>query len=312
MTLDPERLAFSPAVREALAQGLPVVALESTIITHGMPHPANLETAMMAEQAVRDAGATPATIALMDGKVCVGLHGHQLERLAREAGAARKCSLRDLAAVLDARRSGGTTVAATLHIARAAGIDVFATGGIGGVHRGAGETLDISADLPALARNPLAVVCAGPKAILDLGLTLEYLETHGVPVLGYRTEELPAFWCRTSGHAVDDVVDSPGAVARVLRVHRDLGLEAALLVCNPVAEDHALSLGVVEAHIDEAVAAARREGVTGKALTPYLLSRVVEASGGESLETNQALMTANARLAAEVAVALASEAPGSD
>ncbi len=305
MTIAEELLAFSPAVREALAGGLPVVALESTIITHGMPYPDNLETAQRVEQAVRDAGATPATIAVMDGKVQVGLHGHELERLAREAGTASKCSLRDLPLVLVARQDGGTTVAATLHIAARAGIGVFATGGIGGVHRGGAVNLDISADLPALAASPLAVVCAGPKAILDLGLTLEYLETHGVPVLGYGTDELPAFWSRESGFGVDAEADSPAAVARVLEAQRALGLPGGVLVCQPVAVEHALPREAVEAHIDQALAAAEREGVGGKALTPFLLQHVLEASGGESLAANRALVEANARLGARIAAALA-------
>jgi pseudouridine-5'-phosphate glycosidase len=296
-------------VREALQNHLPVVALESTIITHGMPHPANLETAQRAEQEVRDAGATPATIALMDGRIKVGLRGRELERLAGEAGTARKCSLRDLALVLASGETGGTTVAATLHIARQVGIRVFATGGIGGVHRGAPHTLDISADLMELARAPLAVVCAGPKAILDLALTLEFLETQGVPVLGYGTGELPAFWSRDSGFPVDARADTPQAVARVLDAQRELGLGSGLLVCNPVPEAFALSRETVEAHIEAALAEARRQGIGGKELTPFLLAQVTEASGGESLAANRALMAANARLAAEVAVALEPRPP---
>lgn len=305
MIVDRSRLEFGSAVKEALAQGLPVVALESTIITHGMPHPDNLETARRAEQVVRDAGATPATIAVIDGRIKVGVQGHELERLATEAGTARKCSLHDLALVAVARQCGGTTVAATLHIAHAAGIRVFATGGIGGVHRGAERSMDVSADLPALARTPLAVVCAGPKAILDLGLTLEWLETHGVPVLGYGTDTLPAFWSRDSGFGVDAEADSPRAVARVLEAQRALGLSAAVLVCNPVPEALALPAEAVEAHIAAALAAAEREGVTGKDVTPFLLAEVTRATGGESLATNRALMEANARLAAEIACELA-------
>lgn len=300
----PDRVDLGPPVREALATGLPVVALESTLITHGMPHPVNLETAREAEQTVRDAGATPATIAVLDGRLKIGLHGHELERLAKESDAARKCSLRDLPLVVAAGKSGGTTVAATLHIAHQVGIRVFATGGIGGVHRGAAETLDVSADLQALARLPLAVVCAGPKAILDLGLTLEYLETQGVPVLGYDTEELPAFWSRESGFGVDASADSPAAVARVLEAQHGLGLAAGVLVCQPVPAAHALPRAAVERHIERALAAAKREGISGKALTPFLLDQVTDASGGDSLAANRALITANARLGAEIARAL--------
>ena len=285
-----------------------MVALESTIITHGMPFPANLETARAAEEAVRSAGAEPATIAVLAGEATVGLDAGELESLARSAGSARKCSLRDLALARIDGAYGGTTVAATLHLAHRAGIEVFATGGIGGVHRGAGLTGDVSADLPALAGSPLAVVCAGPKAILDLGLTLEWLETHGVTVLGYRTEELPACWSRTSGHAVDARVDDPEAVATLLRAQRSLGLESGILVCQPLAEEHALPASAVQEPIEAALARAEAEGVRGKALTPFLLAQVLEATGGESLTANQALMNANAALAGRIAVALARDA----
>lgn len=304
MSTDDTILRYTPAVREALESGMPVVALESTIITHGMPSPANLETAQQAEQAVRDAGATPATIALLDGTIRIGLRGRELERLSAETGESRKCSLRDLPLALASKQTGGTTVAATLHLARQAGIPVFATGGIGGVHRGAQSSMDISADLPALARSPLAVVCAGPKAILDLFLTLEYLETHGVPVIGYRTDRLPAFWCRDSGLALDQRVDSVQAVARILENQRLLGLEAGLLVCNPVAPEHELDRDTVNAAIDSAMRASLEQGISGKALTPFLLEKVMAVTGGDSLVANQALMKANASLAAEIAVSL--------
>ncbi|MEM1412574.1 MAG: pseudouridine-5'-phosphate glycosidase [Pseudomonadota bacterium] len=292
-------------VRQALAQGRPVVALESTIITHGMPWPANLDTARQAEAEVRAGGAVPATIAVLEGIPCVGLDAGQLEQLARGAGSARKCSVRDLPLAMARGESGGTTVAATLHLASAAGIRVFATGGIGGVHRGAAQTFDISADLPALARYPLAVVCAGPKAILDLGLTLEVLETLGVPVLGFGTDELPAFWSRTSGHPVDARVDHARQVAELLEAQSKLGLDGGVLVCQPVPEAHALAPEVLATALAGALAAAEAEAVSGKALTPFLLQHVVQATGGESLAANQGLMAANARLAAAIAVALA-------
>jgi pseudouridine-5'-phosphate glycosidase len=282
-----------------------VVALESTIITHGMPYPANLETARAAEEAVRSAGAEAATIAVLDGEATVGLDDETLETLARSAGSARKCSLRDLALAQVEGAHGGTTVAATLHLAHRAGIEVFATGGIGGVHRGAGLTGDVSADLPALAGTPITVVCAGPKAILDLGLTLEWLETHAVPVLGYGTGELPAFWSRHSGHAVDARVDDPEAVAALVRAQRALGLSAGILVCQPLPEAHALPAAAVQGPIEAALAQAESEGVRGKALTPFLLARVLEATGGDSLAANRALMKANAFLAGQIAVALA-------
>jgi pseudouridine-5'-phosphate glycosidase len=310
--IDHALFEFTPAVREALHSGLPVVALESTIITHGMPAPANLETARQAEQAIRDAGATPATIALLDGRVRIGLRGRELERLADEAGGARKCSLRDLSLALSSGQTGGTTVAATLHLAKCAGIPVFATGGIGGVHRNAQSSMDISADLPALANSSLAVVCAGPKAILDLGLTLEYLETLGVPVLGYQTDQLPAFWCRDSGFAVDQRVDSAAAAARILGSQRALGLPGGVLLCNPLAPEHALPLEQVETAIAAAMVDAAAQCVAGKALTPFLLQRVMVATGGDSLAANQALMRSNAKLAAELACALAMSQPAGD
>lgn len=289
-----------------------MVALESTLITHGLPWPANFETARAAEAAVREAGAVPATIALLEGQVRVGLEESELRSLAEVAGTARKCSLRDLPIAMAARVHGGTTVAATLHLARRAGLDVFATGGIGGVHRGARDSLDISADLHQLAVSPLAVVCAGPKAILDLALTREHLETHGVPVLGYGTDELPAFWFRESGQPVDQRVDSPEAVAAVLRAQRALGLPAAVLVCNPIPERHALSRAAVEGPIERAMDKAAREGISGRDLTPFLLAEVLTATGGESMAANQALITANAALAGRIAVRLSIGSPDDD
>ena len=286
-------------VRQALDQGMAVLALESTIITHGMPWPRNLETAQAAEQAVRDTGATPATIALLDGRIKVGLSGRELERLAKSAGDAGKCSRRDLPFLV------GTTVAATMIIARQAGIRVFATGGIGGVHRGGATSLDVSADLQELARTPVAVVCAGPKAILDIGLTREYLETHGVPVVGYRTDDLPAFWSRKSGYPVDYRLDSPEAIAAALDVQRDLGLSSGTVIANPVPADWALERSELESVIEVAAREALEAGVSGKDLTPFLLQRIEQLTGGGSLETNVRLMIENARLGGKIAVALA-------
>jgi len=304
LTIDPGLFQLTPVVREALENGLPVVALESTIITHGMPAPANLQTAQQAEQAIRDGGATPATIAVLDGKIRIGLHGRELERLADETSPARKCSLRDLPLMPGSKHNGGTTVAATLHLARMVGISVFATGGIGGVHRGAQSTLDISADLAALSNNALVVVCAGPKAILDLGLTLEYLETLGVPVLGYRTGHLPAFWYRESNYLLDQRVDSAEAAALILKNQRALGLQSGILLCNPIPAEHALPPEQVEKAIESAMTASIEARIAGKALTPFLLEHVMTATGGDSLVANQALMRSNARLAAEIAVQL--------
>jgi pseudouridine-5'-phosphate glycosidase len=300
----PPQVHCSDEVRAALQDGRPVLALESTIITHGMPWPRNLETAQMAECNAREAGAVPATIAILDGEARIGLGGGELERLARKDTVAAKCSRRDIACLLATGASAGTTVAATMVLAHRAGIGVFATGGIGGVHRGAETTFDVSADLQELARTPVAVVCAGPKSILDIGLTLEFLETQGVPVIGYQTDELPAFYTRASGFALDYRLDAPADIARVIKTQQDLALANGLVVANPIPESAALDAGDLERIIAEAVRQAEHAGVGGKELTPFLLQRVEELTGGASLEANMALMANNARLGGAIAAAL--------
>ncbi len=296
-------LDIHPDVAAALSAGRPVVALESTIISHGMPWPQNAETALAVQAEVRAHGAVPATTAVVDGRLVAGLNDAQIERVARAGTATPKASRRDLPLLIAQGRSGTTTVAATMIIAAAAGIRVFATGGIGGVHRGAERTMDVSADLLELARTPVAVVCAGAKSILDLPLTLEVLETHGVPVLGYRTDALPAFFCRDSGLKLDARLDSPEAIARVMRAQWAAGLGGGLLVCNPIPEAHALPRALVDAAITTALAEAAQQGIAGKAVTPFLLARVNALTGGDSLAANIALVLNNARLAAQVAAA---------
>lgn len=298
-------LSIGDKVRGALDAGRPVVALESTIITHGMPYPANLATARAVEALVQDYGATPATIAVLDGKLVAGMDAPTLEALAK-AQNVTKASRRDLAAVLVDRATAGTTVAATMIVAALAGIPIFATGGIGGVHRGAEQTFDISADLLELARTPVTVVCAGAKSILDLPKTLEVLETHGVPVLGYGSDAFPAFYSRTSGHRVDHRFDTPAAIAEVIRAQRSLGLDTGILVTNPIPLDDAIDQASIDPHIAAAVREADERGVARKDLTPFLLDRILEMTGGRSLEANIALVKNNAVLAAKVAVALAS------
>ncbi len=313
-------LHTAPEVAAALADGWPVVALESTIISHGMPWPQNVATALAVEAEVRAHGAVPATVAVIDGRLCAGLSADQIERLGRAGPAVTKASRRDLPFLLagcaqrtggDGRRSdglGATTVAATMIVAAMAGIRVFATGGIGGVHRGAETSFDISADLQELARTDVAVVCAGAKSILDLGLTLEYLETHGVPVIGFGTDALPAFFTRDSGFEVDYRLDDAAAVARAMRAKWTLGLRGGLVVANPVPAEHAVPRAVIDAAIAQALADAQAQGITGKATTPYLLGRVNELTGGHSLVANIALVKHNARLAAAIAVAWAAGA----
>jgi pseudouridine-5'-phosphate glycosidase len=296
-------LSISTEVAAALAAGKPIVALESTIITHGMPYPQNLEMASNVEAVIRANGAVPATIAIMDGKFCVGLGADDLERLAKAGGNAAKASRRDVSALLVNKQIAGTTVATTMQIAAAAGIKVFATGGIGGVHRGAEETFDISADLEELSRTPVAVVCAGAKSILDIPKTLEVLETNGVPVLGYRTDDFPAFWARSSGLKVDHRFDDVADIARVLEKQIELGL-GGLLVANPIPEDAALDPKAIEARILQAVTQAEAEGVGRKEATPYLLKRIFELTEGKSLVANIALVENNAKVAAQIAVAL--------
>ncbi len=297
-------LTLGEEVAAALAAGRPVVALESTIITHGMPFPQNLEMAKGVEQVVRAGGAVPATIALLDGRPTVGVAGPALERLAAAGMRAAKASARDLGPLTAAGATAGTTVAATMRLAARAGIAVFATGGIGGVHRGATESFDISADLLELARTPVAVVCAGAKSILDIGRTLEVLETQGVPVIGYRTDDFPAFFSRTSGFAADHRCDDPATLARAVAGHWALG-GGGVVVANPVPAADALDGADIDRHIADAIAAAAAEGIGGKALTPFLLARLVAATGGRSLAANIALVRNNAALAAALAVALA-------
>jgi pseudouridine-5'-phosphate glycosidase len=296
-------LAVTPEIAAAVAAGRPVVALESTIITHGMPYPQNLETALGVEAVVREGGAVPATIAIIDGRLSVGVAGTELERLARAGHAAAKASRRDLAALVAGGGMAGTTVATTMQIAAMAGISVFATGGIGGVHRGAETSFDISADLEELGRTPVAVVCAGAKSILDIAKTLEVLETKGVPVIGFGTDAFPAFFTRDSGHKVSHRVDDAAALARIVATQFGLGM-GGVLVANPIPAADALDGAEIEAEIAQAVAEAERQAIVGKALTPFLLQRLFEATGGRSLVANIALVRNNAALAARLAVAL--------
>ncbi len=303
-----ERLSIGAEVAASLAAGGPVVALESTIITHGMPFPQNLQMARGVEQVVRDAGAVPATIAVIDGRLSVGLDSAELERLATAGARAAKASARDLAPLLARGATAGTTVAATIRIAALAGIAVFATGGIGGVHRGAERTFDVSADLLELAATPVAVVCAGAKSILDLPKTLEVLETQGVPVLGYRTDEFPAFFARSSGLRLDHRLDGPAEAARAIALHRALG-RGGTLIANPIPEADALDGAAIEARIAAAVAEAEAQGVAQKALTPFLLARIVDLTEGRSLRANIALVRNNAAVAAAIALELSRLTP---
>ena len=302
MNLNPY-LDVNPEVREAVAAGKPVVALESTIISHGMPYPQNVETALNVEKVIRDNGAVPATIAILGGRLKAGLTPEEIEYLGKAGQAVTKASRRDLPVLVAKGMDGATTVTTTMMIAHMAGINIFATGGIGGVHRGAETTMDISADLEELANTPVMVVCAGAKSILDLGLTLEYLETHGVPVLGYGTKELPAFYTRRSGFEVDYRIDSPEELARVFKAQRDLGLKGGVLVTNPIPEEYAMDFDVINKAIDEAIADSVRDGIKGKATTPYLLAKVKDLTGGDSLASNIQLVYNNARLAAKTAAA---------
>ena len=300
------RLLLSEEVGAALRERRAVVALESTLIAHGMPWPRNVETALMLEKEVRALGAIPATIAVVDGQLSVGLTKVEIERLGRAGPDVRKVSRRDLAVGVARRGTGATTVAATMIIANLAGIRVFATGGIGGVHRGAATTFDISADLQELARTPVAVVCAGAKAVLDLRLTLEYLETHGVPVIGYRCDRLPAFWSRDSGLGVDVRLDTPTEIAEVMQWQWQLGLTGGIVVANPIPERFELPREEIEREIAQALEEATTRGVSGNVLTPFLLTRLNALTSGDSLDSNVELVLNNARLAAEVATSYAS------
>jgi len=296
-------LLLSPEVAAARTAGKPIVALESTIISHGMPYPQNVTTAREVEDIIRMAGAVPATIAIIDGKICVGLDAHQLELLGSSPDA-MKVSRRDLAYVLSTRRLGATTVAATMICAQLAGISVFVTGGIGGVHRGAETSFDISADLQELAHTSVAVVCAGVKSILDIGLTLEYLETHGVPVVSVGQDAFPAFFTRDSGFAADFRLDSATEQAAFIQAKWALGLQGGVVVSNPVPESFAMPKEEIDRITEQALSEADAQGVTGKKVTPFLLARIKELTEGRSLATNIALVKHNAQVGAALAVAL--------
>ncbi len=297
-------LDVNPEVAAALASGKPVVALESTIISHGMPYPQNVQTALAVEDIIRKNGAVPATIAVIGGRLKAGLTPEEIEYFGKKGQAIAKASRRDLPVLCARGEDGATTVTTTMIIAHMAGIQVFATGGIGGVHRGAETTMDISADLEELAHTPVMVICAGAKSILDLGLTLEYLETHGVPVIGFGTEELPAFYTRTSGFRVDYRIDTPQDLAAAFRVQRELGFPGGMLVTNPIPEEFSMDPAVINAAIDQAIDECREKGIHGKATTPFLLARVAEITGGDSLASNIQLVFNNAALAARTASAL--------
>ena len=294
-------LDVSPEVAAALEAGKPVVALESTIISHGMPYPQNVETALKVEEIIRSCGAVPATIAILGGRLKAGCSKDEIEHLGKKGLAVTKVSRRDLPVIVAKGEDGATTVATTMLIAHMAGISVFATGGIGGVHRGAETTMDISADLEELAQTSVMVVCAGAKAILDLPLTLEYLETKGVPVLGYGTQELPAFYTRHSGLKVDYRLDTPAEIAAAYQAQRDMGLKTGMLVANPIPEEYSMPADVINQAIDQAIEEAKANGIHGKETTPFLLAKVKELTGGDSLESNIQLVFNNARLAAAVA-----------
>ena len=296
-------LDLSEEVRKAIEDQRPIVALESTIISHGMPYPQNVETALKVEEIIREHGAVPATIGIIGGRLKAGLTSEEIDYMGRAKNIA-KVSRRDIPYLIAHKRDGATTVASTMIIASMAGIRVFATGGVGGVHRGAEKTMDISADLEELAMTEVAVVCAGAKSILDLGLTLEYLETKGVPVLGYQTEELPAFYTRKSGFGVDYKADTPEEIADILRTKWDLGLKGGALIANPIPEEYSMDADLIARVIEDAVKEAEALGIKGKDTTPFLLAKIKEITGGESLESNIQLVYNNARLAAKIAVSL--------
>ncbi|MFC5703827.1 pseudouridine-5'-phosphate glycosidase [Cohnella faecalis] len=300
-------LTFTEEVREALQTGKPIVALETTIISHGMPYPQNIEMAKTVERIIRDNGAVPATIGIMNGKIKIGLNDEELEAFASN-GHVEKVSRRDFPQLLASGQIGATTVAATMIGAALAGIRVFATGGIGGVHRDGETTMDVSADLTELAQTDVAVVCAGVKSILDIGRTLEYLETHGVPVVGYKTDEFPSFYSRESGFGVDFRIDTPEEAAVMLRTKWALGLKGGAVIANPVPEASAQKHSEMEDVIGQALREANERSITGKKVTPFLLGRIKELTGGSSLETNIALVYHNAEVAAKIAVALHAEA----
>ena len=296
-------LDIAPEVAEALANNKPVVALESTIISHGMPYPRNVETALMVEQMVRDNGAVPATIAIIGGRLKAGLSHEEIEYLGKTGRGVTKASRRDLPALVARGADGATTVTTTMIIAHMAGIKIFATGGIGGVHRGAETTMDISADLEELGQTPVMVVCAGAKSILDLGLTLEYLETMGVPVIGFGTETLPAFYTRESDFRVDYRIDTPEELAAAFKAGHEMGMKSGMLVTNPIPEEFAMPRAVIDAAINQAIGECNEKGIKGKETTPFLLARVAELTGGDSLASNIQLVFNNAKVAAQTAVA---------
>ena len=295
-------LDVNPEVAEAIANGKPVVALESTIISHGMPYPQNVETALNVERIIRENGAVPATIAIIGGRLKAGLTAEEIEYFGKKGQAIHKASRRDLAVLCARGEDGATTVTTTMIIAHMAGIKIFATGGIGGVHRGAETTMDISADLEELGQTPVMVVCAGAKSILDLGLTLEYLETKGVPVIGFGTKELPAFYTRQSGFGVDYRIDTAQELAKAFKAQNELGFKGGMLVANPIPEEYAMPLDTINAAIDQAIAECNKKGIKGKETTPFLLARVAELTGGNSLASNIQLVYNNAKVAAQTAV----------
>jgi pseudouridine-5'-phosphate glycosidase len=298
-------LEISPKIKKALKKGHPIVALESTIISHGMPFPKNVATALLVENMVRSQGAIPATIAILDGKMKVGLTKKEITRLGKEGQNVTKTSRRDLPFVLAKKISGATTVASTMIIANLAGIKIFATGGIGGVHRGATTSMDISADLQELAKTNVAVVSAGVKSILDLPLTLEYLETHGVPVIGYQTQEFPAFFSRKSGLTVDYQIDTPKALAKALHIKWSMDLDGGVVIANPIPENAEVEFSFINKAIEKALKSANNTGIKGKAITPFLLAKIEELTKGKSLAANIQLVLNNAKLAAQIAVELA-------
>lgn len=294
-------LDINPEVKAALDAGRPVVALESTIISHGMPYPQNVETALKVEQIVRDNGAIPATIAILNGRLKVGMTHEEIEYLGKAGQAVIKTSRRDIPFIVAQKVDGATTVASTMILAAMAGIKVFATGGIGGVHRGAQHTFDISADLQELANTDVAVICAGAKSILDIGLTLEYLETQGVPVVGYQTDMLPAFYTRESDFGVDYRLDEPKQIAEAMAAKWEIGLKGGLVIANPIPEQYALDKAMIDAVIQGAVAEMDDKGISGKNSTPFLLAKVAEKTEGNSLAANIQLVFNNARLASQIA-----------
>lgn len=296
-----EYLVVSPAVKSAMANNVPIVALESTIISHGMPYPKNVETALNAEKIIRDNGCEPATIAIIDGKLKVGLTNEEIDYLGKKGLDVIKTSRRDIPYILSKKLDGATTVSATMIIAEMAGIKIFATGGIGGVHRGVEETFDISNDLEELSKTKLAVVCAGAKSILDLSKTLEYLETKGVPVLGYKTKTFPAFFTSKSPYKVTHQLDTPEEIANFIKAKREINLEGGVVVANPIPKEYEMDADLIEKVIEEAIQEMNKLGIKGKDTTPYLLAKITEITGGKSLEANIKLVYNNCQLAAQIA-----------